>query len=179
MNNNRHLEKLIKDMSQGNTGSFARFYEATKASVYGFALSILKRPQDAEDIMQETYMNAYRNSGSYRPEGKPLAWLLRITRNLSIDILRSSANRELTLEDMDYHTTEEDFSDASNENMLLISLLMKLPREDRQIMMLHSVAGLKHREIAQLLDIPIATSLSRYHRSKVKLQSFLEEENHD
>ena len=171
---NARLEKLIFQISEGESSALEELYYLTKTAVYGFALSILANAQDAEDILQETYIRIHRSSRSYQARGKPLAWMLTISRNLSLDRLKEKTPHELPLEMK--RIEARDFSENVLDRLLLQRLLSELPKMERQIVMLHGVAGLKHREIAQMLGIPLATELSKYHRSLSKLRHLLEEE---
>ncbi len=173
----KDLEKQIARLAEGDISALGDLYEESKAAIYGLALSIIKNPQDAEDIMQNTYLKIYQSSLSYQPRGRPLAWILKITRNLALDKLRSMASKELPLDSEIIADRDSDFSEAALDRLVLSTVLNKLSEEERQIVMLHSVARLKHREIGEILDIPLGTALSRYHRSLAKLRKLLEEEN--
>jgi len=81
------------------TGALEALYERTKAAVYGLALSILRNPQDAEDVMQDTYIRIIRSAGRYRSQGKPMAFILTITRNLALDRIRAGTSDPLPLEE--------------------------------------------------------------------------------
>ena len=76
------IENYIKDISKGDKEALSKLYEVTKSSVYGFALSILKNMHDAEDVLQEVYVKIYENASLYQANKKPLAWILKITKNL-------------------------------------------------------------------------------------------------
>ena len=88
MNERQTNEKLIFQMAQGSSDALAAFYEQTKSAVYAFALSILGDAHAAEDVMQETYLRAFAAAARYVPQGKPMAWLLTITKNLALMQLR-------------------------------------------------------------------------------------------
>lgn len=172
----KEIEKKILQLAHGDRGALELLYERTKGAVYGLALSIVRNPQDAEDIMQDTYLRIYRSSGSYRARGKPMAWILTITRNLAMDKVRSRTARELPLEEDWIPDKGSDFSESALDRMVLDSLLARLTEEERQIVVLYTAGRLKHREIARILGIPLGTSLSKYHRSLSKLRKWLEEE---
>ncbi len=170
------LEDQILRVAKGDTGALEALYKGTRTVVYGLALSIVRNPQDAEDLMQDTYLRVYRGAASYRPQGKPLAWILRITRNLSLDKVRSKPTGELPLEEAWIPAPGSDISESTLDRLLLQGLLSRLSEEERQIVILHSVEQFKHREIAELLDIPLGTALSKYRRSLSKLRKMLEED---
>ncbi|MBQ3126739.1 MAG: hypothetical protein IJC15_06680, partial [Clostridia bacterium] len=75
-----HLEALIARTAAGDTAAFAALYDATRSAVYAFALSVLKNSHDAEDVMQDCYVAVYTSSTAYRANGKPMAWIITITR---------------------------------------------------------------------------------------------------
>ena len=75
-------EKLLLRVAQGDKEAFQRLYQNTDKTIYGFILSILRNPQDAEEIMQETYLKIWTSAAGYKSQGKPLAWMFTIARNL-------------------------------------------------------------------------------------------------
>lgn len=169
------LEEWIFRIAQRDGGAFHIFYEETKTAVYGFALSIVKNPQEAEDIMQETYLSVYRSAVSYQPQGKPMAWVMRIARNFAYLQLRDKKkHRVLSLDEMEQWMGTQ--YQLEHEDKLLLEMAMKaLTDEERQIVSLHALAGLKHREIAEMLNLKLATVLSKYHRALKKLQETIKE----
>lgn len=169
------LEEYIREIAQGDTGSLAPLYQHTKHAVYGFALSILKNPQDAEDVLQETYLRIHQAACGYHSNGKPMSWIFAITRNLSLMKLREHS-KTTDLTDQQWAQLPAKAPSVTDEDRILLQALMQLlTDQERQIVMLHTMSGLKHREIAQLLEIPLATVLSKYHRAIKKLKKHLEE----
>ena len=81
-------ESLLIGIAEGNRQAFEMLYEKTRKSIYAYALSILKNPADAEDVMQDTYLKIRSAAHLYRPEGKPLAWMFTITRNICLMRIR-------------------------------------------------------------------------------------------
>ena len=161
------LDQCIARIAGGDQEALADLYSRTRPAVYGFALSILKNPHDAEDVLQETYIRLWGASEGYRPQGKPMAWLLRITRNLALSRLREGQKTTEFLPDAQLPAPE---GLPTEDRLLLQALLDRLPDQSRQILTLHAVSGLKHREIAALLDLPLPTVLSKYHRAVKALQ---------
>ncbi len=167
------VEEYIKDISNNNIEAFESLYKITKSSVYGFALSLLKNVEDAEDVMHDVYIKIYANAGEYKNEGKPMAWILTITRNLAYSKLRSNKHTE-NIDDLVDMLGRNDH--VTVENKLLLNVVFKeVSDEERNILLLHIVAGLKHREIARFMNIHLSTALSKYHRAIKKLRLGLEE----
>ena len=165
-------EKLILRMAEGDNDAFRDLYQQTSEIVYGFALSILRNRHDAENIMHDTYLRVHRSSASYRPMGKPMAWILTIVRNLCYTKLKSGE----VCEDLNEYENliHADESSQVIDRMVLQKTLDILSFEDRQIVVLHALTGMKHREIAELLDMPVGTVLSKYKRSLAKMRKELE-----
>ena len=105
-----------------------------------------------------------------------MAWIMTIAKNLAKMRLREvKKDRELPEEDWSGYLADNP-SVSSYERILLQKALDILSAEQKQIVMLHAVAGIKHREIAKLLDMPIATVLSKYSRAVTKLRHAMEAE---
>lgn len=174
MDNTGLDEKLILRIASGDRDAFKTVYMATKSAVYGFALSILQNPYDAEDVMHDAYLKIYDGAADYVPAGKPLSWIMTIVRNLTYNRIRSSGIRDH--EDIDDHindisTSETDIADARLD---LADALGVLDNHDREIVILHAAGGMRHREIAEMLNIPISTVQSRYNRALKKMREVLE-----
>ncbi|MDL2232073.1 RNA polymerase sigma factor, partial [Ruminococcaceae bacterium OttesenSCG-928-L11] len=169
-------EHLLGQMAEGDTVALEALYNRTKSAVYGFALSIVKNPQEAEDIMQDTYIRLFQSAGGYRAQGKPMAWILTIVRNLALMRLRDGKKAAPPIDEMPTLSDGQDFTEGSIDRMVLRTALAHLSEEERQIVMLHSVAGLKHREIGEIMQIPLSTTLSKYRRALAKLKNLIKEE---
>ena len=166
-----HLDELIEKIAAGNRDALASLYEQTNKSVYGFALSILKDTHDAQDVLQDCYLHIYSAAGSYRSQGKPMAWILTITRNLCLKC-RQAHSKCAPMPEEDRSFIPQEDAEFSAEDKMMLSLCMKsLSAIGRQIVVLHAVSGLKHREIAALLKMPLPTVLSNYNRAIKKLQN--------
>ena len=170
------LEKHIKDISLGSKDALSNLYSFTKTSVYGFALSILKDLHEAEDVLQEVYIKIYENASFYQPNGKPLAWILTITKNLALMKLRKTKNHVDVDELKESLAGHKGLNETENQ-ILICAVFEYISDEERNILMLHSVSGFKHREIAKMLEIPLATVLSKYNRAIKKLRKRMGEEN--
>lgn len=110
----------------------------------------------------------------YDRGGRPLSWILTMTRNLCLMQLRRKSRTEVSAEDLEFPETENPFATAE-DRMILQTAIRCLEDDERQIVMLHAVAGLKHREIAEQMHISLPAAVSRYHRALQKLQKHLKE----
>ncbi|MDR1549181.1 MAG: RNA polymerase sigma factor [Hungatella sp.] len=172
-------EELLKKVAVGDQKAFRQLYQNTDRTIYSFILSIVRHPQDAEEIMQEVYLKIWTSASSYKSQGKPLAWMFTIARNLCYMKFREQKHdSDVTLEDLTGAETGEVCSDIemAADKMVLLAALQILKEEEREIVLLHTSGGMKHREIAASLKIPLATALSRYNRAMKKLENYLREE---
>ncbi len=167
------LDKLIAGIASGSTQSLSQLYRQTRTSVYSFALSILKNSMDAEDVLQDCYIHIYHAAGSYKSQNKPMAWILTITKNLSLKCLREQ-KRTISLWEADRNSLLAASDSMDAESKVVLEGCMKLlTDQQRQIVVLHAVAGLKHRQIADLLGLKLSTVLSKYHRAIQKMKASL------
>ena len=171
---NKLLDIYLDRIKDGDTLALENLYNATKSSVYAYALSILKNKDLAEEVLQDTYINIYENANLYNSKNKPLAWILTIAKNNSLKKLNKEKNN------IDIDIFKETFSNTSDniDNKLFLSYLFEHVSDvDRQVVLLHVVSGLKHHEIATFLNLPLGTVLSKYKRTLKKLKEIAKEEN--
>ena len=116
----------------------------------------------------------------YGPTGSPMGWLLTVCRNLCLMRLRRT-ERHAVLSEAEWDAIpQQETGLTTEERTLLQHVLSRLGEEERRIVLLHAVTGLKHREIAALLELPLPTVLSKYHRAIRKMRADLEGDNaHD
>ena len=168
------LQQLLIHIAGGEHEALAELYQRTRAAVYGLALSYLKTAHDAQDLTQDVYVQAWDCAEQYRPTGSPMGWLLAVCRNLCLMRLRrEERHAALSEEEWDAIPAQECGLNA-DERTLLQGALASLADEERRIVLLHAVTGMKHREIAALLELPLPTVLSKYHRALKKMRIFLE-----
>ena len=163
-------ESLFIQIGEGDMQALERLYRETERTLYAYVLSLLKNPNDTLDIVQETYLKIRSAAHLYQPMGKPLAWMFTIARNLSLDFLRKEAREPAQSYDVMENQLDFSYVTDPTDRMILQAALQHPREEERQIILLYAVSGLKHREIAESLDIPVSTVLSRYHRGIEKLR---------
>ncbi len=168
-------EELLAAIAGQDQEAFKEFYSRTVRPVYSYILSLTKNRHEAEDVLQDTYLKIWTGAGDYRPQGKPLAWVFTIARNLCYMKFREQklhGDAPLDLEGREEGQICDEIEQAGDRELLL-NALGELKEEDRQVVLLHAAAGMKHREVAQALQLPLATVLSKYNRSMKRLQQFL------
>ena len=171
----RQLEEILAAIAHGDKEALQHLYQSTRTAVYGFALSILKNRHDAEDILQEVYIRIFHSSDSYRPEGKPMAWIFAITLNLAHMRLREGRRYGELPEEAWAQIPAKDSGLSTEDRMVLDAAMQGLTDEERQIVMLHALTGMKHREIAEVMELALPTVLSKYHRAIKKMRHMLTE----
>ncbi|MDO5445642.1 MAG: RNA polymerase sigma factor [Eubacteriales bacterium] len=174
------IEHYISDIAQNNGhAAMEQLYLCTKDAVYGYALSILKSTHDAEDVLHDCYLSVFHSAPGYTASGKPMAWIFTIVRNLCLSRLRSRSRfSDLPEEDWEpYLETNQQLS--PEDRIVLEHCLRDLAEDEREILLLHALSGMKHREIAALMNRPLSTVLSRYHRALRKMRELLKEEDRE
>lgn len=167
----------ILNIAEGKQDALQKLYQRIYPAVYGYALSLIKNTHDAEDILQETFLSIHRSAGSYRPCGKPMAWIFTIAKNHALMRLREREREDALPEEPIEDTTAFARIKSIEARAVLQAALQSLSDEERQIITLYCVAGLKNREIAALMELPLGTVLSKYRRAIKKLQVILKEED--
>ena len=156
-------------------------------SLYSAALRMTRKPADAEDLVQETYLRAYRGFGGFQEGTKLKAWMYRILTNTYINSYRKKQRQPQTVQvdEVDDWYLFDRLAQAgtveSAENSVLESLpdeevraaLDSLPEGFRMAVWLADVEGFSYKEIAEILDIPIGTVMSRLHRGRRALEKAL------
>ena len=175
--NERHeLSALIERIAEGDKAALGDLYGHTADAVYAYALSVLHSAHDAEDVLHDTFIKVYSAAAGYTDHGKPMAWIITIAKNLALMKLRESGR--ITPTDPDEQTLcgikAEGLS--HDERLLLKAALSALTPSERQVVMLHAVAGLRHREIAAVTDMTLSGVLSKYSRAIKKLKAAMEAE---
>ena len=161
------LDRQLARAAAGDQAALEALYARPRPAVYALALSIVKNAHDAEDVMQDVYVRVWQGAGNYRGQGTPMAWLLTVTRNLALDCRRWQAK----LEPLDLEGAVFLAPAVTHEDRVLLSALLEgLEETERQIVVLHALGGLKHRETAALLELPLGTVLARYSRAVKKLR---------
>lgn len=163
---------LIEECRKGNSRAQFRLYNQYAKAMYNIAYRMLNTREDAEDILQETFVDCFRNINSFRFESTFGAWLKRILINKCINHLQKK-RIDLTLTDelpnIGYEEEDETVYDISK----ITRGIEMLPDGYRVILSLYLLEGYDHSEIAQILGISESTSKSQYSRAKEKLRSQL------
>lgn len=171
------IDECLLAVSKGSLEALEQLYQLTRGAVYSYALSVTKNVHEAEDVLHDTYVTVYQKAVQYKSRSKPMAWILTIAKNLCYQRFRQKGRFCDITDDQIERYFSSDSRISQEDRLTILACLQQLTDEQRQIVVLHSVSGLKHREIAKLLDLPLSTVLSKYNRAIGKLKSIFMEEN--
>lgn len=174
--NSRIDENWFEMIASGDNQAFTELYYASYKQLYGFLLSLTKNKEDAEDLLQNTYIRIRNGSHLYKKQGTPMTWMCAIAKNQYLDFVRKyGKNRNTDFGEIENYVSEgmssakDGASDVENR-MILEYAFSILGEQERTIVILHMINGLKHREIAELTGLPLSTVLSKYNRSLKKMK---------
>lgn len=172
---------LIQRMGTGDPEAFALFQRRHIGIIYTTAHRVLNNDTDAEDVAQEVLFMLWEKSPMYDIErGKPVTWVVTMTRNKAIDRLRSLQRRlrlqdEVRLENpetIDTRTPAQSLR-ASEKNELVRSAVMKLNADQREVIEMLYFSGLSQQEISDRINKPLSTVKARIHRGMVRLRKIV------
>jgi len=143
-------------------------YQRHCGKIYGLALRLSGSQADAEDVVQDTFMRAFRHLGKFRKDSSFGTWLYRIAVNRTRDLIkrRKPASPELEI------ATQPGQADALMGRRLE-KALGKLPAGYREVLVLHDVLGMRHAEIGPVLGIKAGTSKSQLHKARANMRQIL------
>jgi RNA polymerase sigma-70 factor, ECF subfamily len=176
------MEENIEEFIKGNKKAFDGVYQKYAPSMFVICTRYASCRDDAQEILQETFIKIYENSHKANPDFPLGPWIKTITIRTAINFLKRQ--RKLILkEDEDFFETEMDFFEPDNntedKKMELIRLLNKMPAGYRTIFNLFVLDNLTHKEIAAYLEISEGTSKSQLTRARDWIKSNLEKKRND
>lgn len=163
-------KELVEKSKLGDRNSQYKLYELYVDAMYNVGLRMLRIKEDAEDIVQDSFVDAFKNLSTFRYESTFGSWLKRIVVNKSINHLKLKKIAVLPIENEMYRIKEETNEDAPLADIKnIIKGIRLLPPGYQQIINLYLIEGYDHIEISEILKITVSTSKSQYHRAKKKL----------
>ncbi len=166
------LDRALRRLAEGDLDALSVIYDKIGRKIYLLALSVLRDPNSAQDILQEVVLKlASGGASGYTAGTNPTAFLLTMTRNLALTSLKKRS-RELPTEELpDTPVYDED------EQMSALPVLEMLDETDRQIVLLHIEFGMKHRDIAAIVGLSVAACEKRYGRAAAKMRDWYSDKN--
>jgi RNA polymerase sigma-70 factor (ECF subfamily) len=172
---NTHQE-LIEQCREGNQRAQLEIYKIYYKAMYNTSLRILNRAADAEDIMQDSFLDAFQHMHEYRGTSNFGAWLKRIVVNNSLDSLKRNSGLTF-VEEYDHQIPQEESGEEGISPKVdeIRHAINELPSDYRVVLSLYLLEGYDHEEIAEILNISNNTSRIRYFRAKKKLLEIIKE----
>lgn len=167
------LDKYIRLCIKNNREGQLKIYQLFSPVLYGICLKYMKNEDDAKDVFQEAFVIVFQKIGQYKFEGSFEGWLKRIFINKLIETLNKKKKESFFLDVFDPDTDfieEEELDIAPVEQEKLLEYIQDLPDQYRTVFNLYVFEKLKHKEIAELLNISEGTSKSNLNRAKHILQ---------
>jgi RNA polymerase sigma-70 factor, ECF subfamily len=174
--------ELLRRIAAGDRLSFAEFYDRHATLMFSIACKILHDAGEAEDVLQETFLQIWQKAGSFDPQlGKAVSWVAILVRNKAIDRIRALQRRSRLAEAAGVEQAVQEAGDTANEAIhgrekatLIQSAIGALPAEQRQAIEMAFFSGLTQNEISEKLREPLGTIKARIRRGLLKLRDQLE-----
>jgi RNA polymerase sigma-70 factor, ECF subfamily len=171
---------IVQRCRRGDIGAFEDLYKRFGSRMYTVAYRMTGSAADAEDLVQDIFLQVYRRLDSYRGEAALGTWLHRLAVNVCLDFARSKQGRRQratdAIDDLDALETPGHGpwrADAALDRMDLERAVAQLPPSYRRAVLLHDVEGLEHHEVGDALGIAEGTSKSLLFKARMRLRSLL------
>ena len=170
---------LVRRCKQGDTTAFEELYRAHSARLYSLLLRMVGGTEDAEDLLQDVFLQAHRKLDSFRGDSSLGTWLYRLAVNQCLDYLRGRQSKMARVtESFEDEAVQEPAAPspvvpAAISRVDLERAIARLPEGCRLAFVLHDVEGFAHHEVAGLLGISEGTSKSQVHKARLKLRLML------
>ena len=175
---------LILECLNGRTTAFGELVRQYQNRLFNSIYRIVDNAEDAADVVQDAFLNAYQSLYSFKGDSEFFTWLYRIAFNLAITLKRKKKailsfewagddKSGLDPKDESEFSQPGDLLERQEEDANLQAALQKLSPEHRSVIVLKDIEGQKYEEIAEILDVPIGTIRSRLHRARVELKEIL------
>jgi RNA polymerase sigma-70 factor (family 1) len=155
-------EKLLLEIKAGNMLAFDALYKNYSKKLYKFACSILKSKEESENIVQDVFLNLWKNRAKVNKDSSIKSYIFTITYNTAISVIRKKAKESQFIEYL--KSLQEIIEEPVNVELEFIELTNKLdeiikalPHRQKEVFLLHKVEGLKYSEIAERLNISVNT----------------------
>jgi RNA polymerase sigma-70 factor (ECF subfamily) len=178
------LPALVAQMAQGRQEALAALYDETSPMLNGLLRRMLEKPEDAEEILLDVYLKAWKNAGAYNGQrGSVQAWLVIMARNAAIDRIRQHRAQprvvgleiENGVDPISPEDSPETLTASEQRTRRIRAVIGQLPAEQREAVELAFFGGLTHFELAERLGEPLGTIKSRIRMGLIRLRTLLEE----
>lgn len=179
--------RLIAECLGGRRDAFGELVSRYQTRLYNSAVRLVDTPEDAADVTQDAFLNAYQSLHTFKGNAEFFTWLYRIAFNTAISLKRkkkatvsldASRNGEQGREPIDpsEYVQPGTALQRTEEEALLYDALARLSGEHRDVLVMKDLEGMKYEQIAEVLGVPIGTIRSRLHRARLELRGLLDPE---
>lgn len=187
MENRIHIDAdLVRQVKNGDSHAFQKLVDRLMKPAYFHALALLRNHDDAIEISQETFIKVWKTRKRIDPDRPLYPWFYTILKNLCLNLNRDqSRKKETAISNLKYWTEPEGENNPSSEmvrkeeNRLIEETLSKLDINDREIIVMKDLEGYSYKEIAELLDIPAGTVMSRLYTARKRFKNQMEEAGYE
>ncbi|HJZ56811.1 MAG TPA: sigma-70 family RNA polymerase sigma factor [Gemmataceae bacterium] len=176
--------RLIAECLGGRRDAFGELVSRYQARLYNAAVRLVDSPEDAADVVQDAFLNAYQSLHTFKGDAEFFTWLYRIAFNTAISLKRKrrvvisldahgSGEHALEPDDPSEYVRPGAALERTEEERQLHEALGRLSGEHRDVLVLKDIEGMKYEEIAEVLGVPIGTIRSRLHRARLELRDLL------
>lgn len=176
-------QELVRRAQMDDDRAFGELVGRYESKVYSLSLRMLRNPEDAEDVLQDTFLRAYRGLKSFQGNSTFSTWIYRIAANSALMRLRKKQLPTVSIEDADERDTPLNIVDwkpgpveqllTEETREIMEQAIEALPPEFRQVFILRDVEELSNAEVAEVLDLSVAAVKSRLHRARLKVRNRL------
>ena len=181
--------EIVRSAQQGNSAAFELLYQLHNRRVYSLCLRMVNNPTEAEDLMQEAFLQTFRKIQTFRGESCFSTWLHRLTVNIVLMRLRQKKHTEISLYERAESEEESSkpFVEVGGPDLRLSGLIDRLnlqkaidqlPDGYKKMFILHDIEGYNHKEIARMLGCSIGNTKSQLSKARLRLRKFLHQALH-
>ena len=170
-----HELALVRAAQRGEDEAFGALVRLNHRRAYAVARAIVGTHEDAEDVVQETFLHAHKALGRFRPDQGFGAWLHRIAANAALDLLRRRKVRAAEPIPDSVALPFRDPAESAELRGRLEAGLARLGERQRAVIVLHDVEGFRHAEIGEMLGIPEGTARSDLHHARRLMRQALDD----
>lgn len=174
---------LIERCRAGDRKAFHQIYLTYSKAMYNICLRMMNKKEDAEDVLQEAFINAFNHLQNFRGESSFGSWLKKIVVNHCINTLKKKKIKPEAIEDLDIIDETEPLDDCKSSDDYTVKqvqqAMSELAEGFRVILTMYLFEDYSHKEIAEAMGISEATSKSQYSRAKQKIRILLKTKNYE
>lgn len=166
---------LIDRCKKKEGNAYKELYNLYSKAMFNISMRIINKRDEAEDILQESFLKAFRDMSRFENSAAFGGWLRRVVINHSLDVVKKQKLNFVLFDDTDYIDPEESEEEISYDAATITECVRELPQGYRVILTLFLFEEYSHKEIAKMLNISEGTSKSQYNRARKKLTKLIKQ----